>query len=135
MTKKYPYKFMEKEIETKSRFIDSECAKKIRAIDDTMDILSGKWKISILSRLGYKPMRYSELLRDINGIAGKVLSRELKDLETNGLVKREVSQTQPLSVTYDVTPYGMTLKSLTDSIAEWGLQHRKRIIDSHKQDR
>jgi DNA-binding HxlR family transcriptional regulator len=100
-----------------------------------MDILSGKWKISILSRLGYKPMRYSELLRDINGIAGKVLSRELKDLETNGLVRREVSQKQPLSVTYDVTEYGLTLKSLTDSIADWGLQHRRRIIELQKQDR
>lgn len=125
---------MEKEIEVKSRIIDSECVKKIRAIDDTMDILSGKWKISILSRLGYKPMRYSELLRDINGIAGKVLSRELKDLQMNGLIRREVSQTQPLSVTYNVTAYGLTLKSLTDSIADWGLQHRQRIIGSEKRD-
>jgi DNA-binding HxlR family transcriptional regulator len=125
---------MENDIEINSKYVDSECAKKIRAIDDTMDILSGKWKISILSRLGYKPMRYSELLRDINGIAGKVLSRELKDLETKGLVRREVSQKQPLSVTYDVTEYGLTLKSLTDSIADWGLKHRRRIIESQKQE-
>jgi DNA-binding HxlR family transcriptional regulator len=123
---------MEQEIAVNSRFVDSDCARKIRAIDDTMDILSGKWKISILARLGYKPMRYSELLRDINGIAGKVLSRELKDLEMNGLISRHVSQTQPLSVTYNVTTYGLTLKSLTDSIADWGLHHRERIIASQK---
>jgi DNA-binding HxlR family transcriptional regulator len=121
---------LEKELTLNSRFVDSDCAKKIRAIDDTMDVLSGKWKISILARLGYKPMRYSELLRDINGIAGKVLSRELKDLETNGLISRVVSQNQPVSVTYNVTEYGLTLKTLTDGIADWGLQHRRRIVES-----
>lgn len=107
----------------------SDCAKKIRAIDDTMDILSGKWKVSIIARLCYKPFRYSELLKDINGISGKMLSSELKELEVNGLINREVSKTKPVAVTYEISAYGISLKNLTDSIADWGLQHRERIVN------
>jgi len=106
-----------------------DCAKKIRAIDDTMDILSGKWKVSIIARLCYKPFRYSELLKDLNGISGKMLSSELKELEVNGLITREVSATKPLTVTYAISAYGISLKNLTDSIADWGLQHRKRVVE------
>lgn len=121
---------MEKEI-LGHAIIDSDCAKKLRAIDDTMDVLSGKWKVSIIARLCHKPMRYSELLRDLNGISGKVLSRELQDLEINGLINRNVSSVKPLAVSYEMTAYGITLKNLTDSIADWGLQHRERIVNAN----
>jgi len=110
----------------------TECQKKIRAIDDTMDILSGKWKVSILARLCYQPMRYSALLKDLNGISGKVLSRELKELEVNELIVREVSPCSPPAVTYRISDYGHTLGALTESIAAWGLQHRERILQAGK---
>ncbi|WP_316801478.1 helix-turn-helix domain-containing protein [Pedobacter frigidisoli] len=106
----------------------SECLVKIRAIDDTMELLNGKWKISIIARLCYKPMRYSELLKNLNGISGKMLSRELHELEINGVVNREVASTKPLAVNYSVTEYGMSLKQLTDTIADWGIRHRNRIL-------
>lgn len=105
----------------------SDCAKKIRAIDDTMYLLSGKWKVSIIARLCYKEMRYSELLKDINGISGKMLSRELKELEINGLINRKVFKTKPLSVSYEISAQGKSLKILTDSISDWGLQYREKI--------
>lgn len=123
---------MEKEVEKQVLSID--CSRKIRAIDDTMDILSGKWKVSIIARLCYKPMRYSELLKDLNRISGKMLSRELQELEVNGLINRKVTSTKPLAVSYEMTQYGMSLKILTDVIADWGLQHRNRIINSDKED-
>lgn len=105
------------------------CTKKIRAIDDTMELLSGKWKISIIARLCGKPMRYSELLKDMKGISGKMLSCELKNLEINGLINRKVSKTKPLTVAYSISDYGISLKNLTDPIAEWGLSHRARIVN------
>ncbi|MBW8684764.1 winged helix-turn-helix transcriptional regulator [Chitinophaga rhizophila] len=107
---------------------DSDCAKRVRAIDDTIHILSGKWKVAIISHLCFKQMRYSELLKDINGIAGKVLSRELKDLEMNGLIVREVTTGTPVAVSYALSEYGKTLKDLTDAMAEWGQRHRERIF-------
>ncbi|GGH59526.1 transcriptional regulator [Filimonas zeae] len=105
-----------------------DCGKKILAIHDAMDVLNGKWKVSIIACLCYKSMRYSELLREVKGISGKVLSRELKDLEINQLVQRNVQDTQPVTVSYEITDYGVTLKELTDVIAQWGFLHRERIL-------
>lgn len=109
-----------------------DCAHKILAISDTMDILNGKWKMSIVACLCYKPMRYSELLNEVKGISGKVLSRELKDLEINELIDRIVLSTSPVAVEYRITDYGNSLKELTNTIADWGFIHRKRIISKMK---
>ncbi|MDT0690312.1 helix-turn-helix domain-containing protein [Salegentibacter sp. F188] len=109
-----------------------DCTKKIRAIHDTMDVLSGKWKISIIACLCYEPMRFSELLKEVNGISGKMLSRELKDLEMNKLVIRKVLDTKPVTVTYQISEYGKSLKELTNVIAEWGIKHREQIVNSPK---
>ncbi|RXG15941.1 HxlR family transcriptional regulator [Leeuwenhoekiella aestuarii] len=103
------------------------CNEKIRAIHDTMDVLSGKWKVSIIACLCYKGMRYSELMRQVPGISGKMLSRELKDLEMNKLIERTVAHTKPVCVHYKITPYGASLKELTEVIATWGLKHRELI--------
>lgn len=108
----------------------NDCAKKIRAIHDTMDVLSGKWKISIIACLCYEPMRFSELLKEVKGISGKMLSRELKDLEMNKLIIRKVLDTQPVTVTYQISEYGTSLKELTNVIAAWGIKHKERIIHS-----
>ena len=112
-----------------------DCSHKILAISDTMEILNGKWKMSIIACLCFQPMRYSELLKEVNGISGKMLSRELKDLEMNELIERNVLNTAPVAVEYRITDYGKTLKQLTNTIADWGLIHRQRIIVGMKQDK
>jgi len=106
------------------------CALRMRAIDDTLDILSGKWKLAIIARLCNHPMRYSALLRDVTGISGKVLSRELQDLEANGLIVRHVTTSKPLTVTYSISDTGRSLSSLTNSLADWGMAHRARIMQT-----
>jgi len=108
------------------------CSHKILAISDTMDILNGKWKMSIIACLCYAPMRYSELLKEVRGISGKMLSRELKDLEMNELIERNVLNTAPVAVEYRITEYGKSLKDLTNTIADWGINHRQRIIAGMK---
>ncbi|MCU7616259.1 helix-turn-helix transcriptional regulator [Chryseobacterium sp. PBS4-4] len=109
-----------------------DCSQKILAISDTMEILNGKWKMSIIACLCYKPMRYSELLKEVTGISGKMLSRELKDLEINELIERHVLNTSPVAVEYQITDYGKSLKQLTNTIADWGFIHRQRIISGMK---
>lgn len=109
-----------------------DCSQKILAINDTMEILNGKWKMSIIACLCYQPMRYSELLKEVRGISGKMLSRELKDLEINELIERNVLNTAPVAVEYRITEYGKTLKQLTSTIADWGHIHRQRIISGIK---
>lgn len=105
-----------------------ECKKALMSVHDAMYVLGGKWKIYIITALLFGPKRYSDLLRDIQGISGKVLSRELKEMETNRLLTRTVSDTAPLTVTYGLTAYGASAKSVIGVLAEWGKTHRDHIF-------
>lgn len=104
------------------------CKGRLRAIHDTLDLLSGKWKISIIGSLSFNgKRRFMELQRDVEGIGAKMLSKELRELETNDLVLRTVYDTKPVTVEYELTPYGKTLQAVIGEMAKWGMQHRKRI--------
>jgi DNA-binding HxlR family transcriptional regulator len=98
------------------------------AIADTMDVLSGKWKIRIIGSLSFGQQRFMALKGSIEGIAAKMLSKELQELELHGLVKRTVLNTKPITVEYELTPYGESLKPIIEVIAAWGMQHRKKVI-------
>lgn len=104
------------------------CKVRITAIKDTMEILSGKWKFHILGTLleGGK-MRFMDLLREIDGIAAKMLSKELQDMEINQLISRTVLHTKPITVEYEVTEYGQTVKPIIDEIAKWGSAYRNGL--------
>lgn len=103
--------------------------KEIMAIHDAMDVLSGKWKISIISSICYyNQRRFSDILNDVDGISNKMLSKELKELEQNKLVKRTVLDTQPVTVQYNLTEYGCTLQGIIHDLAAWGKKHREVII-------
>jgi DNA-binding HxlR family transcriptional regulator len=105
------------------------CKKQIMAVHDAMDVLNGKWKISIITVLYYhNTRRFSDILNDIRGISNKMLSKELKDMEMNKLVKRTVLDTQPITVQYELTEYGKKLKPVINNLSEWGIEHRKKII-------
>ncbi|MET4141190.1 helix-turn-helix domain-containing protein [Pedobacter sp. UYP1] len=111
---------------------ENECQlghkREIMAVHDAMDILYGKWKISIISSICYyNKRRFSDILNDVEGISNKMLSKELKELEINKLITRTVLNTQPIAVQYQLTEYGMTLKTIINNLAEWGIEHRKVI--------
>lgn len=97
------------------------------AIQDTLYVVSGKWKLVILSILvnnGTK--RFGELSRE-SGISPRILSKELHELEMNQLVSRAVCDTKPVTVEYSSTPYSETLKEVIDAMIRWGENHRKKI--------
>lgn len=104
------------------------CQIRMQAISDTMSILSGKWKFHILGTLieGNK-LGFMDLLREVDGIGTKMLSKELQDLELNHLVTRTVMNTKPITVEYAITDYGKTLAPLIDELAKWGIQYRKTV--------
>ena len=108
------------------------CLPHILPIRDALDIISGKWKIPILTALCIHKRRFKELHRDVPGITAKMLSKELKDLEINGLVKRTVYDTMPVSVEYAVTEYGHTLNPIIFALRDWGLKHRVKILSEDK---
>ncbi len=105
------------------------CKTRISAIKDTMEILSGKWKFHILGTLllGDK-LRFMDLLREVDGIGTKMLSKELQDLEMNLLIKRTVLHTKPVTVEYEITEFGQTLGSIIDEIAKWGIAYKNALF-------
>ena len=109
-----------------------ECGQFIVPIRDTLDILSGKWKLPILGALMFGKKRFKEIEREIPNITARMLSKELKELEVNQLITRTVYSTIPVTVEYEVTDYGRTLDSVLMSMKEWGLKHRKRIMGKKK---
>ena len=106
----------------------SECTKHLLPVKDALDILSGKWKIQIIISLTFGKKRFKEIQREIPGITAKMLSKELRELEINELATRKVYDTKPVTVEYELTPYGRTLKKVINELHEWGSKHRKRII-------
>lgn len=104
------------------------CTGLLRSFRDAVDLIGGKWRSLILLSLGFKGvMRFGELQRMHAGIPAKTLSKELKDLERNGLVQRTVLDTMPVTVEYAITPYGRTLEKLLLQLRDWGMDHRDYI--------
>ena len=108
----------------------SQCTGIIRPVQDALDVLNGKWKLPIIVALlhGYK--RFSEISRQVPGITDRMLSKELRDMELNHLVKRTVYDTFPVSVEYTMTEYGETLKGVISALHNWGENHRRKIFGS-----
>ncbi len=100
----------------------------IRAIKDAMETLNGNWKLPILFSLSGGPKRFKEIAREVEGISDKMLSKELKDLEANHLVNRNVYDTFPPTVEYEVTEHAGTLYEVMKALRDWGQNHRKKII-------
>lgn len=118
---------MERTVQHTERTLET-CNKAIIPVRDALDILSGKWKLPIIIALSFGNRRFSQLAKQIPGITDKMLSKELRELEMNELVKRTVYDSVPVIVEYSMTPYGKTLEKLIEELQSWGLQHRKRIL-------
>ena len=107
------------------------CKSHHRAMRDTLDVISGKWKLLILSALKEHPVRFNELTRELE-ISPRILSRELKDLERNKLVKRTVRKTRPVTVEYERTAHGATLDPLIEAVYQWGYLHYERVAGTKR---
>jgi len=107
---------------------EKEHKKEMMAVHDAMDVLNGKWKINIISSICYyNKRRFSDILNDVVGISNKMLSKELKELEVNKLVERTVLDTHPVTVQYELTKHGKTLKTIIENLTDWGTEHRKEM--------
>ncbi|WP_025667010.1 winged helix-turn-helix transcriptional regulator [Aquimarina megaterium] len=99
-------------------------------VRDALEVFSGKWKIPIITALTfYETCGFKELERIVEGITPKMLSKELKFLEENLLIIRKVEDTRPITVTYSITEYGKTCKSVMSELYRWGVEHRKKVFN------
>jgi DNA-binding HxlR family transcriptional regulator len=100
----------------------------VLAVNDTLNVINGKWKIPIMGTLHYGKKRFRELEREIPNITPRMLSKELKDLEANGIVTRTVYDSIPVVVEYELTKSGDSFSEVLDVMVRWGLQHRKNVM-------
>ncbi|CAM3975765.1 transcriptional regulator, HxlR family [Pedobacter westerhofensis] len=107
--------------------IEKDCSKILFAIQDALDLISGKWKIKVISVLLYGKKNFTDLQRQIDGLGSKMLSKDLQELEINGLITRTVNATKPITVTYELTEYGYTMEPIIQVLADWGTEHRHKI--------
>lgn len=103
------------------------CGKAKLAIRDTLDVVGGKWKLVLISVLKEGKKGFNELSREA-GISPRILSKELQEMEMNGLVNREVCNTKPITVQYELTEYSLTLNDVLLAMELWGHKHRQKII-------
>lgn len=104
---------------------NSTCARYNCCIDAAMSVIEGRWKCTILCMLGTNgQMRYSEIQRKIGDISSRILSKQLKELEIDGMIDRFVGSDRKLCVTYGLTDKGRTILPALIALAEWGARHQ-----------
>jgi len=109
------------------------CLASVTAVRDALYVLNGKWKLPLILTLSEGPQRFKDIQRALGDITPKILSKELKDLELNEFVKRNVFNTTPVTITYELMPYSLSLDPVLQELRKWGMQHRERIVNSRKQ--
>ncbi len=108
------------------------CIEHLVPIKDALEVLNGKWRLLILISVLQGNNRFKEIERSIPKINGRVLSKELKELEEHDLIKRTVYDSSPVLIEYTATDYADTLEPVFEALKSWGCNHRKRIISKHK---
>ncbi len=96
---------------------------------EAMDLLSGKWTMSIVNALMSGTLRFSELERAITGINTRMLARELKALERKHIITRKAYPTVPPTVEYTLTEKGESLKPVLIEIQAWAMQNYSRSLN------
>ncbi len=93
-------------------------------VQGTINVVSGKWKVLAIWHLGFGPKRFAELRRLLPGISEKVLTSQLRQLETDGIVHRKVTQAaSPPEVAYSLTRAGEELIEPMSVLCAWGTRH------------
>ncbi|MEH0549024.1 helix-turn-helix domain-containing protein [Streptomyces sp. B21-105] len=107
----------------------------ICGIDAALDVVSGKWKGLILWELdAHRVRRFSELRRALVGVSEKMLTQHLREMESDGLVRRQVYAEVPPRVEYSLTEHGHTLNKALEPLGAWGGERLRRedceVIDA-----
>lgn len=94
-------------------------------VETTLSVISGKWKLRIIYHLIKKPRRFNQLQRDLGKITHHSLSRQLKEMEKDGLVVRTEHAEKSLHVEYSLSPLGHSLNAIIQPMHRWGELYEK----------
>lgn len=94
----------------------------------TVQLIGNKWKLLIIRNLVYKgTQRFGDFIKTIPAISKKVLTDNLRALENDGLIEREVFAEVPPRVEYTLSPIGNSLKPILDAMVEWGTEYKNNL--------
>ncbi|MCL4640456.1 MULTISPECIES: winged helix-turn-helix transcriptional regulator [Olivibacter] len=99
----------------------------IRAVQDTMYVIGGKWKLPIILSIYKGNKRFNDIANSIPKITNRVLSKELKHLEDNFLIKRTLVNEYPVKIEYSVVDYTFSLHDIIRPMEVWGKKHKEKI--------
>jgi len=97
-------------------------------VEATLDVIGGKWKGIILSKLLRKTLRYNEIKRLLPKITARTLTRQLRELEADGLISRKVYAEVPPKVEYSITELGLSLEPIVKLLNDWGEEHIETVL-------
>jgi len=100
-------------------------------VEAALEVIGGKWKLVILRHLLEGTKRFGELDRALPAITPRMLTRQLRELENDGLVLRTVYKQVPPKVEYSLTEIGASLHPLTDQLEQWGHTYREWARTRH----
>jgi DNA-binding HxlR family transcriptional regulator len=104
------------------------CNQMLLPVRDALEVLNGKWKLPIIISLTFGNKRFKQIIHEIPGLTDKSLSKELKELEANQLIRRAVYDTFPPTVEYSITEHGRSLGKVINELRKWGIVHRLQIM-------
>ena len=103
-------------------------------VEATLELIGGKWKGIVLFYLLDGRIRFSALKRRIGCITQRMLTKQLRELEADGLVNRIVYAEVPPRVEYELTKEGKSLKSLLNALKKWGESHALNLLENRAKD-
>jgi len=110
---------------------ESKTARTKCGVETTIAVVGGKWKPMILYALLNSPRRFGELNREIPGVTQRMLTLQLRELEEDGVIHREVYKQVPPKVEYSLTPFGRTIEPLLLLMNQWGEQYADTVGRYH----
>ena len=99
-------------------------------VTDVLHRVGDRWSVVVIVLLGGKSFRYNELRRSIEGVSQRMLTRTLRGLEHEGLVRRTVFPTNPPAVEYSLTDLGRSLLEPLSALAQWAVDHHAELAPS-----
>ncbi|HWR41072.1 MAG TPA: helix-turn-helix domain-containing protein [Patescibacteria group bacterium] len=102
------------------------------AMELTLDLIGGKWKVLILWHLGEETLRFSALRRSLPHVTQKMLTQQLRELEDDGLISRLVYAQIPPKVEYSLTPSGRSLLPILATMCQWGRDYAEEFSNTNE---
>ncbi|MBW4644030.1 MAG: helix-turn-helix transcriptional regulator [Goleter apudmare HA4340-LM2] len=96
-------------------------------VETTLKVIGGRWKVLIIRELMAGVKRFGELQRGLTGITQKMLTQQLREMEEDGIIHREVYAQIPPKVEYSLTPLGKSLEPILYAMHEWGMHHSSQV--------